>query len=443
MLSSFGGLLGLPMLCSGVAMAEPGDHIRAGGLEIIPAIEFRGQRRSNIYLSEGESTDSDGNPVGLEEQPGTAVRVHPSLVMSAKGAANNLDLSFDYNLVKFFEEEHTNLDRYKDFEFGLGTQLLNDSPVGLKLNERYHVTGRETEAVQSNSAYVTHTMNHTGGRIAIRPGSSLELDVGGIYTFDKYSVGGGSAGSSSPTLNSRTGYGPAVDLKWNFFPRTAIIATYEKSWFGWENNLVDTQGDGLTETEFGSSLGVPDGQLWRTSLGLRGRLTEKLIIGIVGGYGEMDYDENSVSGQDSEGDASSQGYDRDLKGFPEGMIGLVEVGYAVADSQTVTFGYRKGFQDVYFTNFVDFHNAFFRYESLYADRLGVKANLGYRFEQYVGEVNRDDHVINMGLDMAYHVTKWFDTVGGVQWRQRGSADGDHSEIEYSDTTISLGLNFTY
>ena len=125
------------------------------------------------------------------------------------------------------------------------------------------------------------------------------------------------------------------------------------------------------------------------------------------------------------------------------MIGLVEVGYAVADSQTVTVGYRKAFQDVYFTNFVDFHNAFFRYESLFADRLGTKLNVGYRYEQYVGEVNRDDHVLNLGLDLAYHVTKWFDAVGGVQWRQRGSADGDHSEIEYSDTAISIGLNFTY
>jgi len=443
MLMGVGWLSGLSGAWTGVAWAEAGDHIRSGNLEIVPAVEFRAQRRSNVYLSEGESSDTDGNQVGLEEQSGTAIRVHPSVMLTVKGADNSLDVSFDYNMVKFFEEEHKNLDRYNDIEFGLVTRLLSSSPVGLKLNERYHVTGRETEAVQASSAYVTHTMNQTGGRLSIRPGSSLELDAGGLFTYDDYSISGETSSSGSPTLNSRIGYGPALDLKWNFFPRTAIIAGYEHSWFSWENNLVDTQGDGLTASEFGASLGVPDGSLWRTSIGLRGRLTEKLVLGLIGGYGQMDYDEDSVSGQGSEGNAKSQGYDRDLKGFPEGALGLIELGYSPVDSQTITLGYRKAFQDVYFTNFVDFHNVFFRYESLFADRLGAKINAGYRYEQYVGEVNRDDHVLSLGTDLAYHVTKWFDVGGGVQWRQRGSADGKHGDVEYDDTTVSMGLTFTY
>jgi hypothetical protein len=157
----------------------------------------------------------------------------------------------------------------------------------------------------------------------------------------------------------------------------------------------------------------------------------------------MDYDEDTVAGQGSEGNATSQGYDRDLKGLPEGLTGLVELGYHPADSQTITFGYRKAFQDVYFTNFVDFHNVFFRYESLYAEQVGVKVTAGYRYEQYVGEVNRDDHVLNLGMNMAYHATKWMDVGGGVLWQQRGSADGAHGDVEYDDTTINMGLTFTY
>ena len=443
MFSSLGWLLGLSGVGTGVAWAEPGDHIRSGNLELIPSIELRAQRRSNVYLSEGESSDTDGNQVGLETEPGSAMRVHPSLVLSVKGEENNVDMSLDYNLVRYLESQHQNLNRHKDVEFGLSTQLLTDSPVGLKLNERYHVTGRETEAVQSDSAYINHTMNQTGARISLRPGSSLEIDMGGSFTYDKYDVSGDTSNTGSPTLNSRMGYGPAVDLTWTFFPRTAIVAGYEQSWFSWENNLVDTQGDGLTASEFGASLGVPDGSVWRSSVGLRGRVTDKLVLGLLAGYGQMNYDEDSVSGQGSEGNASSQGYDRDLKGLPEGITGLLELGYHPVESQTITFGYRKAFQDVYFTNFVDFHNVFFRYESLYADRIGAKLTAGYRYEQYVGEVNRDDHVLNLGMDMAYHVTKWMDMGAGVRWQQRGSADGTHGDVEYDDTTVSLGMTFTY
>jgi hypothetical protein len=443
MFSSLGWLVSLSGVGTGVAWAEPGDHIRSGNLEIIPSVEMRAQRRSNVYLSEGESSDTDGNEVGLKEESGSAVRVHPSVVVEVKGADHQLEMNFDYNMVRFLEPEHQNLNRYKDLEFGLVSRLLSKSPVGLKFSERYHIAGRETEAVQSNSAYINHTMNQTGARISVRPGSSLELDLGGVFAYDKYDVSGDTSNTGNPTLNSRLGYGPVVDLAWTFFPRTAIIAGYEQSWFSWENNLVDTQGDGLTASEFGSSLGIPDGSLWRSSLGLRGRITEKVVLGLVAGYGQMDYDEDTVSGQGSEGNAKSQGYDRDLNGLPEGLTGLVELGYHPADSQTITFGYRKAFQDVYFTNFVDFHNVFFRYESLFAEQVGAKVTAGYRYEQYVGEVNRDDHVLNLGLDMAYHATKWMDVGGGVLWQQRGSADGSHGDVEYDDTTINLGLVFTY
>jgi hypothetical protein len=271
----------------------------------------------------------------------------------------------------------------------------------------------------------------------------LELDVGGNFNFDKYDVSEDATADGSPGLNSRVGYGPAADLKWRFFPKTAIVGSYSQTWFDWENNLVDTRGDGLSESEFGDSLGIPDGSEWKATLGLRGRFTEKLVLGLIAGYGEMNYDESSVQGQATEGSAANQGFDRDLSGFPEGFIGIVELGYHPLESQSITMGYRKAFQDVYFTNFVDFHNAFVRYEGMFADRVGAKVNVGYRYEQYLGEVTRDDHVLNVGADVAYRVTKFLDASAGASWKQRGSADGDHPDIEYDDLIFSIGLRATY
>lgn len=430
-----GGMLGG---WGSTAWAEAGDHIRLGQAEVIPSVGLRAVRRSNVYLAEGKTTVG-GIAVGAEEQSGTALRLHPALTIALDTDDTTLNFNVDYQAVKFIEEEHQNLDRYKDIELGLVLNTLKDSVVGLKLSERFHITGRETEADYASSAYINHLMNSTSGRIAIRPGSSLELDLGGNYTFDKYDISGETSSAGSPALNSRTAYGPVVDLKWAFFPKTAIVASYSHSWFTWENNLVDTKGDGITVAEFGETLGIPNGSDWRATLGLRGRLTEKLVIGLIAGYGEMDYDEASVPASA----VPSERFDKDLSGFPNGLISIVELGYKATEAQSVTIGYRKAFQDVYFSNFVDFHNAFLRYEGLFADRVGAKAQVGYRFEQYVGEVSRDDHLINLGLDMSYKATKFLDLGAGVKWQQRGSADGLHSEVEYDDLTISLGLTATY
>jgi hypothetical protein len=425
------------------ALALEPDHIRAGNAEIVPSIEMRVVRRSNVYLHEGTAVDVDGNTVGVAPQSGTAILLHPSLAFGIEGDDTTVQFNLDMDAAQYLEEEHQNLNRYDDVELGLDFRTLNRAPVGLKLNERFHRTGRETEATYARSAYITHLMNHTGGRLSFRPGSSLSLDVGGDFSYDKYDVSAESTVDGSPNLNSRVGYGPGVDLKWNFFPKTAIVGSYSQHWFTWENNLVDTKGDGLSESEFGDSLGIPNGSEWKATLGLRGRLTEKIVIGLIGGVGQMDYDENSVQGQDEEGNAADQGYDQDLIGLTEGILGIVELGYKPTEGQSVTLGYRKDFQDVYFTNFVDFHNVFVRYEGKFVDRFGAKASGGYRYEQYVGEVSRDDHVLNAGAEISVRVTRYFEIAGGVAWKERGSADGLHSDIEYDDVIVSLGVTGSY
>ena len=436
-------LLGCPLGILGGAVgeahAEAGDHIRIGDAEVVPSIDIRGMYRTNVYLSEGQTTTADGATRGAKEQSGTSLRIHPGVTIGLESDSTTLDFNLDYQAVNYIEEKHSNLDRYKDFETGLRLNAMKESAVGLKLDQRFHITGRETEATYATSAYINHLMNSSTAKLSLRPGSSLEIDVGGSYNFDKYDVSGDSSQAGSPALNSRKAYGPGVDLKWAFFPKTSIVASYTRTWFDWENNLVDTKGDGIDIAEFGETLGIPDGSEWRTTLGLRGRLTEKVVLGLIAGYGEMTYDESSVPATP----VPSERFDRDLSGFPGGLLSIVEIGYHATEDHVYTIGYRKAYQDVYFTNYVDFHNAFFRYEGLYGDRVGVKANFGYRYEQYLGEVNRDDHLINAGLDLSYRATKFLDIGGNVKWVQRGSADGLHADVEYDDVTVGIGLTATY
>jgi hypothetical protein len=426
------------------AYAGAGDHIRAGDAEIVPSLELFTVYRTNVYLAEGATTDVEGNPVGAGAQSGTSLRVHPAVSLAAKGNDAIFNFGVDYNAVTYFEKIHKNLNRYKDVEVGMNLNAFHQSPVGIKLNDRFHITGRETEATYATTAYINHLMNDAGGRISIHPGSALEVDLGGNFTYDKYDVSANTTVEGNPALNSRLGYGPGVDVKWNFFPKTAIVASYSMAWFDWDQNLLNAEGDGISTEDVGARLGVPDGNLWRATLGLRGRFTDKLILGLIGGYGRMNYDESSViaegGGEEVGGD---EGFAEDLISPQDGFLAVAELGYHPIESQTITLGYRKAFQDVYFTNYVTFHNAFLRYEGLFAERFGTTLEAGYRYETYKGEVAREDHMVHTSFDFVVHATAFLDVGTGVTWRQRGSADGAHPEIEYDDIAIRGGVTLTY
>jgi hypothetical protein len=434
------GVLALGLSLAGVqdAQAKAGDHIRAGNTTITPVLGIQTLTRSNVYLAEGTTTGPSGEVVGAPIERGTATRVSPGLSIVNNGKNVILDFGAEYSAIKFFEESHTNLDRFNDVDLRAGLVLLPESMVGVKLNERFHITGRESEADYATSAYITHTMNDSGVRISIHPGSALEVDLGGNFTYDAYDVSAQSTLDGSPALNNRLGYGPGVDLKWHFFPKTAIVASYSMAWFDWDDNVVDARGDGISAEDVGDSLAIPDGKLWRATMGLRGRLSEKVVVGLVAGYGQMDYDESSVGGG-----AEDASYAQDLTGFPEGVIGVFEIGWEPSTRHSLTMGYRKAFQDVYFTNYVGFHNAFIRYEGTFADRVGLSLNSGYRFEDYVGEISRQDHLLNAGIDFAYKATPFLDVGLGGGWTQRASADGNNAAIEYDDTVIRAGLTLTY
>ena len=62
-----------------MAFAEPGQHIRAGGAVITPAVTLGVEHSTNVYHSDSEST------------PGTDLTLSPTLQIAAEGAASKKD----------------------------------------------------------------------------------------------------------------------------------------------------------------------------------------------------------------------------------------------------------------------------------------------------------------------------------------------------------------
>jgi hypothetical protein len=429
------GCLALGLATAPLAVfAQPGDHVRIGDAELVPQLVVGTQYRTNVYLMEED------------EEAGLALILQPS----ADGQDVKLDLGAGYAMRKYLESDLGNLDRFRDGNFDFELGLLPNSLIGFDLDERFVSSSRESEAWYSDSsALITHLRNDLSGALAFHPGGALEAQLGGHFVFDDYNVPADANVENDPNYNARLAYGPAAHFKWRFFPRTAVLIDAGMDWFKWNNNLVNIQSNaGQNTTEFGDFLGLPDGTLLTVSGGLRGRFTERVAVGLVVGYNQAVYDEQTViddgadDGASSEDlDASGAGFDADSTGL-DNLMASTSLEYSVSETHRIALGYDRALQDSYFTNYMVHNYLYLRYNVLLGTRFGVGAEGGYRYETFRGEVSRNDHVIRARLNSTYAANEWLAVGAGFWWDRRASAD-QIAEIEYDDYNVNLIMTFTY
>jgi hypothetical protein len=425
------------------AHAEPGDHIRTGDAQIVPSITLATEYRSNAYLEEGLVGGGD-----TAVNPGVDLKLTPKIEIDVKGADATLDFDAAYQIKKYLTPGLDNLDRYTDFTLGGSFVVLPDALLGVKLDERMSYLGYETEAYYSDDAYTEHFGNTSQGQLSVHPGGALELDAGGTFLYDDYNVPAATNIDHSVNLNTRVGYGPTFTGQWKFLPKTAIVTDFYYRWYYWDKNILNAIGDEGSPTDAGAVIGIPDFTEWQADAGIRGRFTERLVLEVLLGYGGMTYDETSVTdaaptGFDVSSDYAEGDIGADLKGFPAALTTTVGVNYTPQDNQQFALGYRKNFEDSYFTNYLSYHYVYFRYQGLFAQKWTTQAELSYRYEAFYGEIQRQDNVIGAKLDEGYKITD-FAAVGlGAGWTERASADGEHPEIEYDDFNVHASFTFTY
>ncbi len=425
--------------CPVIALAQPGDHVRLGEAELVPELVVGSHFRTNAYLQEAD------------ERSAFALLLQPSAELELDGRDLKLNLGAGYKARKYLGADLSNLDRWRDGNFDLGLRVLPHSMLGFNLDENLSSTSRESEAWYSESALISHLKNDVAGQLAFHPGGALEVLAGGHFTFEDYDVPPDTNIEMNADYNSRLAYGPGGRFKWRFFPRTALLLESSMDWFKWNNNLVNIQPEaGQTTTEFGSYLGIPDGTLFKVGGGLRGRFTERIAIGLVAGYNNAVYDENTVvedaanepnASEYGDDNPATQGFDADADGLDK-LMASVHLEYDFSETHKAVLGYDRALHDSYFTNFVLHNYVFLRYNILLGTRLGLAAEGGYRLESFRGEVARADHVLRARGDLTYAASEWLAVGGGLWWSRRASSEGI-AAIEYDDINVHLQATFTY
>ncbi len=413
--------------------------MKVGQGELEPSVTARTTWHSNVYLQE------------QDELSALAVVLSPAFKFKTDGENARVDMDGSWGLRQYLTTARQNLSSYGETKFSGGVTLLPRSRISIKTSMNHSRTTRAVENRGAEESLITSMSNRGNAALSFQPGSALAFTVGGFGSFDDYRVPTYATSKVDGKLNNRYGFGPEVALKWTFFPRTAVLGSFSKSWYDWDDNEVSAVGDdGQYTDDVGDYMAMPNSEAWRAMLGLHGRITERLVLSVSGGYGEADYDVDSVDpAAQEEGDSS---YDQDLEGFPSGLVVRTALQWSPRRGHTIDLGYWKDHQDSWFTNYLAYHYGYLRYDGMLTSRVLMGAEGGYRLETYHGEVTRADHLVRGEGYLTFRTSGWADLSFRGFWTRRASANADVdssvyganlSWIEYDDYGGTVDLTLRY
>jgi hypothetical protein len=396
-------LLGLGVV-SGTAAAEPGDHIQLGpSTELAPRLEFGLQSRSNL-------TQSPSDPVA-----GVSAVFAPGARLKHETPDTMVELDGSYRLVKFFTRRLSGLDQFNDFDVRLDAVGLRSRPVGFVLSNRAALVNNNATDRLGNTPFVTRTRNDLSAGLQIRPGAVLQFDVRGKFEIDSVRVPLGAFQSDTRGLNSRTGYGAAWIGEYRFYPRTAFILEGDAMRFDWQRNVLPV---GAT----GNVFALPDSTHIRLLAGVRGRFTERLVLTGQLGYGVANYSVASVQRVcgDTPGCEPGPGntFDAGLSGLQRLLV-VAQAAYDFDTDRKLIVGYRKDFDDVFFTNFMAYHMLYGGIDTRVGERFRVDGRATVRQEDYRGALAaRSDTFLNFDAGATLVIQEWLRFRAGGGYMQR-------------------------
>lgn len=423
------GTLSLALWMSiGTAQAGPGDHIRAGDLEIVPDVDLGAEYRSNVYRSEGGG-------------PGAAnLLLSPGIRFTLDGPSHTVRLGGEWKLRKFLylgaaegadpeASRASRLDRFNDARGSLSLDLFKRSALGLRLSEQISFQNNTTDAPLADLPYTSMLHQVVSGAVRVNPASALSVFLGGRWGHDEFYT---PVGGTDDPLNVRDAAGPELEARWAFLPRTSVVLRGKYLFNRWRYNALDSDsGDG--------GISIADSEQLKVIGGLDGQLTEKLFLTLMGGYGIAPYDGESP-GTISNEDPSATSVTGSRRILVNTQV-RYDIRQATADrpGTKVVLGYVRDFRDSFFTNWVGMDQVSLRFDGR-VGRFLPSASAQVRWEDYHGEITREDVMRRLQGDLAYRLQDYASVSVGTWWHRRRSSD---PTADYDDVNVHVTATFQY
>lgn len=419
------------MWWTSVAWAAPGDHIRAGVVEIAPRVDLGLNYHSNIYRAETDPSAAANLDVG------------PGIAIGASTDDHEFGLDGSWTLQKYLfvgnadpnvrSARIANLDRFDTFSVGANSTLFKRSVVGLKLSDTIAKKNWTIDAEAAEIPYTSQLRNAFGLGLRTNPAPALEITPAFGWTYDMYRSPMLSDNQPDRGLNNRNALSGKLDAKWAFLPRTSLVAHFDVTNNAWTTNLVASQVGGGGSGQ----VAIPNSNFVKGSFGIDGRFTERIsalaFVGLGGGFFSAD----SVSG------AAAPALDSvDLL---SGLLFKAQVKYAIVPASegnagaAVNVGYVKDFRSSFFTNFVAYNQVFGEIGGQF-DKFVPSLRYELRVEDYEGAIVRHDLVNVLRGGVGFQAAKYATVDGGLAYLVRTSSTDN---VEYKDFQLTLGATFVY
>ena len=363
----------------GLVAAAPGDGVQVGGATVTPEVSAGVETSTNVYR---KSTNI---------VPAAGLYLSGSLQAESLGSTSELRLASSLSRTQWlldFGEERSQYDIWKvsrtDGALDLDWVIAPRAPVSVVLGETVTRQNKAQASVLPNATgrgLVTRTDSNTDLALRIRPGSALAIDVGG---FAKVGTAAVSTGPDfrAPNRSYRLGGGPVAQVKWNFFPRTALFLNGEYEKFAWT-------GDYTTA-----------GSQWRAGAAVNGRVTHTLVINADLGYGRGTF----VSGT--------------TVGALDGLLAGAKVMWRPLPGTHLSLGYQKGWEDSFFTDYVAWHYTFAGWDQMLTSSVGLNVEGGLRLENARGTVTQASTLIRADGGVVFMPSEWAEVrLGGGIWQR--------------------------
>lgn len=414
------------------AWAGPGDHIRpSDSVTVIPTLDVGTEFRTNVYRSE------------YSDSAGAHLLITPGLSITAEGPDHRFGLSGHWDLRKYYYvgggllpaavarltpgERIRRLDRFDDFGVAGSIELFRASAVGLVLDNRATMRNTLTDYEYADQPFNAHFRNVLKGGVRLEPTSALSITPGVRYDFDDYRV----AGFTERRYNVRSSFGPTLEARWHFLPRTALVMEGRYTAHRWGQNHVLANGHP-------TGMALPDSDHLLGRVRLEGQLTSRLHANLGLGFGGAWYDEATVGLEGPVQPHLDGPFDVDLTGL-DGLLAIAQLRYLLSDDREIHAGYEKSFEDSFFTNFFTYHYLYAGADTRFG-RLSPSVRYGVRLEEYQGVVERRDVFHRLSLSTGYELSQWATLDGGVGLQARES---DQARVQYNDWIFHLKARFEY
>ncbi|MDT8318318.1 MAG: outer membrane beta-barrel protein [bacterium] len=358
-------------------------NMHLGGTELHPSISISHSYDDNIYLNDDKNIEKVGDSV---------TALSPSIELKRAHDERIFLLSYNVNILRFHDQDK------EDREDHAATAFLETRfPAGLKLKLRDSFV----KTAEPASSEITDKNKRTQNLFEVAIASnvfdrlSFELNYGATrHDYDE---------DSSPVLEKHDRLEETFggDLLLKLLPKTTMFLEYRRGQIAYDEVIAGDERDS-TYDAYG--------------LGLRGQITSKLNLDIMGGYQSRKYES-----------AAKTDFNRELASL--------SINYDFSEFSKFSLTGARKTEESFFVDLSGNSSNFFIENRIslnvaYKMTYKVSANLDtyYGVNDYTDDVDRKDTLSGLELNLKYNVKPWLSAGVGYAFEQR---DSDLDPLLYS------------